>query len=105
MNTAAAIALPTFDVYTLAPETAAHVCTYACPRGEEIRAEVSVDENGQIRFAVTARPADVTPEQAQSWLRASLRSPSKPLGFHMRPGLWSRLRKQLAAGEVWMPRG
>jgi hypothetical protein len=97
-------ALPTFDVYTLAPETAAHCCSYACPRGEEICAEVTVDENGQIRFAVTARPGWCTPEQAQSMLRACFRGP-RPLGFTMRPGVYRRLRQMLAAGDAWMPRG
>lgn len=97
-------ALPTFDVYTLAPETAAHVCTYACPRGEEIRAEVTIDENGQIRFAVTARPDWCTPEQAQSMLRSCFRGP-KPIGCKMRPGVYQRLRKMLSAGDAWMPRG
>lgn len=106
MNTASAThtALPTFDVYTLAPATEAHWCTYQCSRGEEIRAEVTLDEDGQILFAVTARPADVSPALALSMLRSAFRGP-KPLGFAMRPGVYRRLRQMLSTGDAWMPRG
>ena len=99
----AATAFPTFDVYTLAHETTAHWCSYACPKGEEIRAEVVVDDNGQLTFRVTARPADCSPAQALSMLRACFRGP-RPLGFAMRPGVYQRLRRQLSTGDVWMPR-
>jgi hypothetical protein len=97
-------ALPTFNVYALAPATTAHVCTYACPGNEEICAEVSLDENGQIRFAVTACPNTIGPDQAQSLLRSCFRGP-KPLGFRMRPGVYQRMRKMLSAGDAWIPRG